>query len=157
MMRPVNICLFNTMQSWGGGEKWHYETAILLKNNGFNVMLITSTGSELHKKLQGIVTIQTIAAGNLSFLNPVKLLQVKKMLLAFKTDTVLMNLPSDLKLAGLAAKWAGIKNIIYRRGSALPVKNSVLNRYLFGKVITGVIANSIATKKNDSAKQCTAY
>ena len=51
-------------------------------------------------------------------------------------------LPIDVKLGGLAAKYAGITNIIYRRGAAVPIKNSFLNRFLFRSVLTGVITNS---------------
>jgi glycosyltransferase involved in cell wall biosynthesis len=52
-----------------------------------------------------------------------------------------------VKLAGLAARSAGIKNIIYRRGLAKPIKNSFFNRYLFNQVITHVICNSHETKR----------
>jgi glycosyltransferase involved in cell wall biosynthesis len=57
-----------------------------------------------------------------------------------------MNLPSDMKTAGPAAKRAGVRNIIYRRGTALPVHNNFFNHYLFRKVITHIIANSYETK-----------
>jgi glycosyltransferase involved in cell wall biosynthesis len=43
---------------------------------------------------------------------------------------------------------AGIENIIYRRGSALPVRNSFFNRYLFAKVLTSIITNSKEIKSN---------
>jgi glycosyltransferase involved in cell wall biosynthesis len=62
-------------------------------------------------------------------------------------DTVILGLPSDVKAAGIAAKLAGVKKIIYRRGTALPVKNSLLNRYLYKHVVTDVITNSFEIKK----------
>lgn len=52
----------------------------------------------------------------------------------------------------LASKKAGVKHIIYRRGSVLPFKNSFINRYLFSSIITGIIANSEATKQTVNAK-----
>jgi glycosyltransferase involved in cell wall biosynthesis len=58
-----------------------------------------------------------------------------------------MNLSRDLKVAGMAAKLAGVRRIIYRRGSAIPIKNSIMNRYYFKSVVTDILANSIATKK----------
>jgi glycosyltransferase involved in cell wall biosynthesis len=60
---------------------------------------------------------------------------------------MVMNLSRDLKLAGLASKRAGVKRIIYRRGSAIPIKDSWLNRYYFGNIVTEVLANSQATKE----------
>ena len=69
------------------------------------------------------------------------------MLKAHKFDTIVMNLSRDVKIAGPSAKKAGIKRIIYRRGSAIPIKDSFLNRYYFKNVLTEVLANSMATKK----------
>jgi glycosyltransferase involved in cell wall biosynthesis len=39
-----------------------------------------------------------------------------------------------------------VPRIVYRRGSAIPVKNTFLNRYLYRRVATDVLANSRATK-----------
>jgi glycosyltransferase involved in cell wall biosynthesis len=58
-----------------------------------------------------------------------------------------MNLSRDVKIAGPSAKRAGIHRIIYRRGSAIPIKNNLLNRYIFKNIVTEFLANSQATKK----------
>jgi len=42
---------------------------------------------------------------------------------------------------------AGVPKIIYRRGSAIPIRNSLINRYLFRRVITKIVANSQETKR----------
>ena len=149
MMATNNkICLINSTKSWGGGEKWHYDIAIRLKNEGFDIIVITNKNSELFKKLENTdIKIYSIAISNLSFLNIFKQRSISKILKNNDIQTVIMNLPSDLKVAGIAAKRTGIKNIIYRRGSAIPIKNSFLNRYLFGKIITSIIANSEETKR----------
>jgi len=64
-----------------------------------------------------------------------------------KIDAVILGLPSDVKSGGIAAKLAGVPKIIYRRGTALPVKNSFLNKFIFKHVVTNVITNSIEIKK----------
>jgi glycosyltransferase involved in cell wall biosynthesis len=64
-----------------------------------------------------------------------------------KFDVIVMNFSKDLKFAAPAAKWAKIPKIVYRRGSAIPIKNSFLNRYLFHNCLTDVLANSEATKQ----------
>jgi glycosyltransferase involved in cell wall biosynthesis len=61
---------------------------------------------------------------------------------------VIMNLPADLKSAGIAAWQAGIKNRIYRRGNAKPIRDSFSNRFLFRSIITAIIANSEETKRS---------
>jgi len=58
-----------------------------------------------------------------------------------------MSLSADMKLAGMAAKLAGVKRIIYRRGSAIPVKGSTISRFLIRKVFDEVLANSNETKR----------
>jgi glycosyltransferase involved in cell wall biosynthesis len=59
-----------------------------------------------------------------------------------KIEAIVLNLPQDLKLAGMAAKLAGIKTIIYRRGMPHPLRNTPLNRFLFRKILTHVVVNS---------------
>jgi len=149
---PV-ICFVNTTQAWGGGEKWHYDMALMLKEKGYPVLTITSQESALQKKLlEANIFNKTFHISNVSFLNP---FTRKKLVSYFKensVDVVIMNLPSDLKTAGAAAKSAGISKIIYRRGSAIPVKNSFLNRYLYRKVIDLVLVNSKATKNTILSK-----
>ncbi len=147
METKKNICFFNSCKAWGGGEKWHYDIAVCLKNKSYNIILITNTKSELFLKAVSS-NIQTISINisNLSFLNPFKIFKIYRLFKKHLINTVILNLPSDLKVAGISAKIAGINNIIYRRGSAIPVKNSILNRFLFKKIVTEVIVNSNETK-----------
>lgn len=145
--KNLRICFFNSTKAWGGGEKWHFDMAVQLKKLNYNVIFASNKNSELAKRLKDTsVPCKTLKIGNLSFLNIFKLLALKKFFRKEKIDVVIMNLPSDIKAAGIAANLAGVKRIIYRRGSAVPIKNSFLNRYLFGHVLTDVIANSEATK-----------
>ena len=61
--------------------------------------------------------------------------------------TIIINLSSDLKVAGIAAKLAGVRNIIYRRGSAIAIRDTWLNRFLYREVVTEIIANSEETAR----------
>jgi glycosyltransferase involved in cell wall biosynthesis len=79
---------------------------------------------------------------NLSFLNPFKMLAIICFLRRHGIDTIVLNLPIDLKLAGVTARWAGVERIVFRRGLAVPVGDTTLNRYLYRQVATHVIANS---------------
>lgn len=60
---------------------------------------------------------------------------------------LLTNLSHDMKVSSIAGKLAGVPDIIYRRGSAIPVRNTILNRYLFKNVLTKIIANSKETRR----------
>ncbi len=142
------ICLFNTCKIWGGGEKWHHDIALKFNTKGYEVVVCTNVKSELCNRLkQTNIPVFEISIGNLSFLNPFKLYHIYHFFKSQQIDTVILGLPSDVKSGGIAAKLAGVKKIIYRRGTALPVKNSLLNKFIFKYVVNNVITNSIEIKK----------
>ncbi len=137
------VCLFNSNKAWGGGEKWHYTAAKELSRRGYRTILCANRGSELAKKAnKDKIDVWEWEVSNLTFINPVKLFVLALFLKTKKVDSIILNLPSDLKYAGLAAKLAGVRKIIYRRGMPHPLRNTWLNRFLFQKVLTDVIVNS---------------
>ena len=140
----IRICFMNSNKVWGGGEKWHFEAACHFRDLGFTVMVITNEKSDLYKRLEGQdgIILQSVRISNQSFLNPFKILHISKILKKHDISAIFMALSIDVKVGGLAAKYAGIKHIIYRRGAAVPIRNSFFNRYLFGSVLTNVITNS---------------
>lgn len=150
----MRIAFVNSIKTWGGGEKWHYENSVYMSQLGHQVFFIGSPNSDLHQKLQSFPDINYYAVSlkNKSFLNPIKLYGIQKWLTKNQIEVVVINHPSDLKIVSLAAKRAGIRRIIYRRGLAKPIKNSYLNRLLFKKYVTDVLANSQATKKTINAE-----
>ncbi len=147
------ICFFNSCKAWGGGEKWHFEMALRLMNMGYHVIICTWPDSALYKEAKSSgIPVYTFKVSNLSFLNPLKYFKLKHFFIGKKVTHLILNLSSDLKLAGIAAKKAHVTDIIYRRGSAIPIRNTLLNRYLFRKVITRVLTNSGETKRTILAR-----
>ena len=146
-MGKPKICFFNSNREWGGGEKWHYDYSEALNAEGYETVVMAQKDSEIARKVakSGNQRLIPVKISNLSFLNPRKVHSLKKTFLDEGFDTIIMNLPADLKSAGLAAKKAGIRHRIYRRGSAIPIKNTFINRYLFREVVTRVIVNSKKT------------
>lgn len=139
----LRICLMNSNLVWGGGEKWHHEMACHFRDLGYSVLVITNRKSELYQRLdQKGILLESFRVYNLSFLNPVKIILIRNLLKKHKITCIFLGLSTDAKLGGLAAKTAGIKNIIYRRGTALPIRNSIINRFLFRSVLTYIITNS---------------
>ncbi len=142
------ICFYNSNKAWGGGEKWHFEVGLRLHNRGHHVIFFTNNESVLKEKLENTsIPVYSVKTSNLSFLNILKSNKVKHILKKENINSIILNLSSDVKLAGMAARNAGVKNIIYRRGLAKPIKSTFLNRYLFNKVITHVICNSRETRR----------
>lgn len=147
-MKTIAFC--NSTLAWGGGETWHLEASLYLLGQGYKVLMMAHEEGALYARAKAYegphFTLIPLSIGRLSFLNPFTVKKYARFLSSHGVDAVLMNLPQDLKCMGLAARKAGISQVIYRRGSALPVRNSALNRYLYGKVLTGLIVNSQATK-----------
>ena len=144
-----SICFFNSNREWGGGEKWHIGTALMLKEHHFDVTLFAQSGSELIRRTQKAgIPAYGMRVSNMSFLNPLKVIRLAMSFRKLKVQIIILNLPSDVKFAGIAARLAGVKKIIYRRGSPVPVRNSLMNKLLFRYILTHVIANSDLIKRN---------
>ena len=111
-------------------------------------MVITQPGAVLGERAQkeGIAVFD-IVLKNLSVLNPFTLHKLANIYRSNQVDTVVLNLSRDLKCGGISARMAGVKKIIFRRGSDRSVRNYFINRYLYQKVVTGILTNSQATKK----------
>lgn len=141
------VCFFNTRRAWGGGEKWHLEAARYFAERGDRVLVVAHRDGELARRARAAgLPCETFRIGALSFLNPLTVFRLRRLFRGRGVGTVLMNGSSDLKAAGLAARWAGVPRIVYRRGLARRIRGTPLNRLFLGRVVTRIIANSEATK-----------
>lgn len=142
------ICFFNSHGEWGGGEKWHFDMSSRLAQKNYSVVVAAKYKSLLADKVRDSkLPLYEVIITNFSFLNVAKIIKLAMWMKRESFDCIILNLPADLKTAGLAARLAGIRHIVYRRGSAIPVRNSIFNRFLFRKVLTAVIANSEETRR----------
>ena len=147
MSDSKNICFFNSTPFWGGGEKWHFEAAVQTAEAGHSTYFVCTKESQLSKKLAKHPVQQFhIGVTNRSFLNPSKIKKLARFFKEKQIDVVIFNSPKDLKIGGKAAKKAGIKTIVYRRGIAVEVKPKAFTKKLFNEVVTHFIFNSEATK-----------
>jgi len=144
----MKVFFVNTTKMWGGGEKWHLEIACAIRDKKFEVAIMALHGSDIFKRCDssGIRKIP-ISVSNLSFLNPFRIRSLIRLLKKENPDVLILNYSSDIKTVGVAAKYAGIRNIVYRRGSAIPIRNTLMNRFLYKNVITCIIANSKETRR----------
>lgn len=142
----TSICFFNATRFWGGGEKWHFDAARYLASRGHRVYFIAHPKGELYKRISDTPIISgTMTVSNLSFLNPYKIWKLAGFFRSKQIRTVVFNGSSEAKIGAVAARLAGVKAIVYRRGLAVPVRNSALNRLIYGKLITHFLTNSRAT------------
>ena len=147
------VCFCNSNRAWGGGERWHLEATLAMAKRGWRVILLADRDGPLLKRGQELarehpeLTALPVHFTSLSFLNPVTLLRWRCFFRREGVSRLVLGLPTDMKAAGLAAKMAGVERIYYRRGSAVPVRGSRLNRLLYGRVLDGVIVNSRETER----------
>lgn len=142
------VCLVNSNQAWGGGEKWFFDHALLLAERGWRVCCVANRDSTLAQRLRrhGDIPLLELRLGNLSFLNPLALLRLARFFRSQDVGAALLALPADLKAGGLAARLAGVPRVIFRRGIALPTRDTWLNRLLFRRVLSGLVCNSEHTR-----------
>lgn len=144
----MRICFMNTTFVWGGGEKWHLDHACAFREHGDEVFIIAREKSAFLRQAEAAgFSCHVVRIGNLSFLNPLRLVQFFRFFSKNRIDILVMNLSKDLKIGAPSARLAKVPTIVYRRGSAIPVKNTLLNRFLYSNCITHILANSEATKK----------
>lgn len=146
-----NIVFLNSCPVWGGGEKWTFSTAKALNEDpNFNVYIATAENTELYQRAKkaGIKTEEVKIKSGITVLNPLKLKKFIGFLKKENIDIMFLNMSQDLKFGGITGKLAGLEQIIYRRGLAVPIKNRCYNKFLFNECLTNIVANSIAVKKS---------
>ena len=142
------ICFFNSEKKWGGGEKWHFETSKIFQERGYEVFVLGNLESKLLDKCdENKIKTKRIKIKNRSFLNPFVIYQIIKFFKKEKIKIVICNLPIDMKLLSLSGIFVKLDKKIYRRGSAIPIKNNLLNRLFLGKLIDIIFVNSEETKR----------
>ncbi|MEO0897459.1 MAG: glycosyltransferase [Bacteroidota bacterium] len=138
-----SVLLVNLSKSWGGGEKWFFTCSKELIEERWNVRLITYKNSQLSQRLkESNIPHDEIKLASWSMLNPFKLTKVRNLISAFNPSYLLLNSSVELKVVGLAGKWASVPHILLRRGLSFPFKNNFVNHWYISRILTGFMANS---------------
>ena len=143
------VCFCNSNRAWGGGEQWHLGAALAMAKRGCRVFLMAGKGSPLLERARRHPEITTCPCrfSNLSFLNLPLVRACGNYFTQNGITRVITGTPSDLKAVGLAARRVGVPGIYYRRGLAVPVRNTFLNRIAYNNFLTGLIVNSRETER----------
>lgn len=142
-----NIILVNTEEGWGGGEHWFYEVAVALQKDARVAVWVMAhpegtLASRLREANVGVLPCRPSLA---DLLNPAKQKKWRTFFESNHVECILFNTPTEAKIVGQAARKAGVPRRILRRGSALPVRDSLPNKWLLKKNITHLLANSAWT------------
>lgn len=143
-MRRVGF--LNSVRFWGGGEQLHLDHALAFRRFGYGVTVLADPDSALWARARAArLDTEPVRVRNLSFLNPLAVRALARTFRRLGLDTVVFSGSPDLKLGALAARHAGLARVVYLRGLAVPIRASRVNRYVFARCLTHVVANSEAT------------
>ncbi len=141
------VIFFNSGKNWGGGEKWHYNLAHGFINHGYNAMVIGHPKGELISRCRknGIPS-RNMRVSALSVMNLFQILYLIYIILRFKVVCIITDHNRDLRLIGFVKMLIRRPRIIFRKGSAQPLRNHFLNQFFFRVLKTEFITNSFETR-----------
>lgn len=141
----MNILLATSITTWGGGENWMLSAALGLRDHGHQVDLIAPAGSALGRRAFA-AGLPVHAAGFPRDFDPRGVWFVYRLCRRLRTDVLCLNMDRVLRVAGPAARLAGARAVVPRRGSEMPIGRKLSHRWSWSRVATGAIANSQATR-----------
>ncbi|MEF8846369.1 MAG: glycosyltransferase family 4 protein [Bacteroidales bacterium] len=138
------VGFFVSSDSWINHQQWHHEVSRALYGRGYAVSIIAPKGSKLYSKSKRYGIPFSRFKKRIFLLTAI--IELIKILRRESISTLFINHPKDLRKAAVAARLAGVKKIIYRRGTVSPVKRNLINKWIFNRMITEVITNSDANR-----------
>lgn len=142
----MRIVFINSIQMFGGGEIWLFRTmnALLKRNHAVLLICRPETPLETRARKAGFDVCTLRLRGDF---DPVVIFHLMRILRRFRADVVCTNMDKELRLGGLAARLAGVRAVVPRRGSDYPLKNTLAYRWSYHYIAHGIIANSRSTKQ----------
>lgn len=141
----MNLLFGSNLSEWGGGEKWMLTAAEAMAARGHRVSLCAPTGSQLLERAPQ--AIDAFAVDFVRDFDPTSFSRVWTHCRRQRIDVFCLNMDRVLRVGGLAARLAGVKAVIPRRGSEFPLKGHLNYRFQYGAVATAMIVNSHATER----------
>ena len=141
MDKKLNIFFSNSISAhkWGGGEKWMITAACGLKERGHEVTLSGKANSILLSKAEE-AGLKILPLNIYADYNPFKIWYTKRILKREKVDVIMLNLNKDIRVAGIAARWAKVPGIIARNGIQLFSDKWKHKKTI--ELVDGIITNS---------------
>jgi len=141
----IRVGFYVTSDSWNNHQRWHYEVGKALHDRGYGVKLIASDRGRLYARARRYgLDVDKFTKRGLWLLDMPRLYHKLR---KEKITTLFINYPGDLKAGAMAARLAGVRQVVYRRGTVSHIQKTLLNRLLFGHFIQTVVTNSRANKR----------
>ena len=138
--------LFAThLHEWGGGEQWMLTAALAMAERGHSVTLAVPDNSVIARRARD-KNLDVLPCGFVRDIDPVSWWTIFRFCVTRRVDVLCLNMDRVLRVAGGAARLAGVRAILPRRGSEFPLKSHLNYRWQYGFVSSGMIVNSKATR-----------
>lgn len=142
----MRILFLNSIQMFAGGEVWMLRALRALQQRGHQVWLGCRSYAELaDRAAEAGIPVKLIRFR--SDFDPICILQLARFMRRNRIEVVLTNMDKELRNGGIAAKLAGVRAVIPRRGIDYPLKNRWRYRFAYNFLATRLLANSHATKR----------
>lgn len=137
----MRVLLASSVRGFGGGEEWFAVAARLLIERGHHAILAARSGSELEHEVRarGLPVIGISFGG---VLDPRALAALHHVLVSERIEVAVTNLDKETRALALASLGVSRVALVPRRGSEIPLKDDVINRWLFGRRVSRVLVNS---------------
>ncbi len=143
--RPSHLCLVDSLRSFGGAEVWFLDTARRLGERGLRTSVITQPDAVWRGRLAA-AGIEHAAIPLRFDAAPWTWWKLARYFRSRGVTAVIANRTKDLKACAVAGRLARVPVILGTRESDFPLKNKWYYRWYFGRLATGLLVNSRATR-----------
>lgn len=140
----MSILFATNLRPWGGGEQWMFSAALAMRARGHRVALAAPADSIIASRA-GAAGLTHIDCAFRRDFDPVSFARVFAFCVRQRVDVLCLNMDRVLRVAGNAARLAGVRAVLPRRGSEFPLKNRLRYRFHYRAVASGILVNSQAT------------
>jgi len=144
--REMNILFASSISHWGGGENWMLSAAEGMRDRGHRVFLAARPDSELFRRAlaAGFLCEGMDFKGDLDLPTSWRFFRLCR---REKIDVFCLNMQKVLRIAGPAARLAGVGAVVPRVGNEISLGRKISHVYSWRHVASGTIANSRATRR----------
>jgi glycosyltransferase involved in cell wall biosynthesis len=142
----MRLLFATSIKTWGGGEEWMLSAARGLTARGHAVSLVARPESAIEARASQLGLHVHPVPFRHDF-DLVSMHAVYSFCRSWRPELLCLNMDRVLRVAGPAARLAGVGAVIPRRGSEFPLKDGILYRWTYTRIATAMLVNSRATER----------
>ena len=147
MYSKRNIAFLNSVAPdvWGGVEKWMRNVSVGLGERGHRILVIGRPGSQFIRRV-GEAGVRTLPLTLRSDFDPVTIARLIRIFRKERVELLCVNFNKELRLGGIAARMAGVRAVVCRKGLPL-VRDNAKFRATYRHLVDRIIVPSESLKR----------